>query len=237
MADYRRALNLNDAIASISYRSGGTGYHREYFTSHPDEVLVVRLRADRPGALSLTVRPEIPYLESRNERDSKSGTVTATGETITLAGTIDFFQLNYEIQVRVLQQGGKLMTGSETIDIQHADAVTLIVAIDTNYDLSSRVFLNEPPEKLDASLNPHNRVSEKIEQPVALGFVFFKQPAQPFDHFRVLAMEICCFPGIGFKVIKLDRWEVFPFFLVSRYRWTAGEFSVRYGSFPYCHSG
>jgi len=170
VSDYRRSLNLNDAIATVSYRSGETGYQREYFASYPDDVLVVRLTADQLGGLSFKVRPEIPYLESKEARDSKRATVTASGETITLAGTIDFFKLKYEIQVRVLQQGGQLVTGSETIEVVNADEVTLLLAIDTNYELNTKVFSAEPSEKLDASLNPHERVSEKIQKAVALGF-------------------------------------------------------------------
>jgi alpha-L-fucosidase 2 len=79
ISDYRRALCLNDAIKTVSYRSGGIGYQREYFTSYPNDILVIRLTADRPGALTFVVRPEIPYLEAKNPLDSKSGTVTAEG--------------------------------------------------------------------------------------------------------------------------------------------------------------
>ncbi|HKL20391.1 MAG TPA: glycoside hydrolase family 95 protein, partial [Tichowtungia sp.] len=131
--DYRRALSLNDAIKTVTYQSGGTTYRREYFTSYPDDVLVIRLTADQPGSLSFTVRPEIPYLEAKHELDSKSGTVTAAGDTLTLAGTVDYYQVNYELQVKVLNDGGTLAAGESTIDILDADAVTLLVAADTNY--------------------------------------------------------------------------------------------------------
>jgi len=170
VADYRRTLNLNDAIATVSYRAGETNYQREYFASYPDDVMVVRLSAEGPEGLSFTVRPEIPYLDSTTERDSKSANVTVDGETITLAGVIDFFKLKYEIQVRVIQQGGQLVAGSETIEILNADEVTLLMAVDTNYELKTQVFSAERLEKLDHSLDPHDRVSEKIRQAAALGF-------------------------------------------------------------------
>jgi hypothetical protein len=41
--DYRRDLDLGDALAHVSYRSGGVNYRREYFCSHADGVLVMRL--------------------------------------------------------------------------------------------------------------------------------------------------------------------------------------------------
>jgi alpha-L-fucosidase 2 len=168
--NYRRALSLNDAIKTVTYQSGGTTYRREVFTSYPDDVLVIRLTADRPGALSFTVRPEIPYLEAKHELDTKSGAVIASGDTLTLAGTFDYYQVNYEIQVKVLNDGGTLVPGGSTIDVQDADAVTIIVAADTNYELGPHIFLNEPKEKLDPDFDPHSLVTAKIDNAVTLGF-------------------------------------------------------------------
>ena len=49
---YRRELDISTATARVSYTAGGVGYRREYFVSHPDGVMVIRLTADRPGAIN-----------------------------------------------------------------------------------------------------------------------------------------------------------------------------------------
>lgn len=49
---FRRWLDLTNATAGVSYRRGGVAFTREIFASHPDQVLTIRLRADRPGALA-----------------------------------------------------------------------------------------------------------------------------------------------------------------------------------------
>ena len=49
IADYRRELDLDTAIARVTYRVDGVRYTREVFASHPDQVIVVRLTVDRPG--------------------------------------------------------------------------------------------------------------------------------------------------------------------------------------------
>ncbi len=54
--DYRRELNLADAVIRIRYRSGGVNFTREIFASHPDNVIVIRLTADKPGALKFNAR-------------------------------------------------------------------------------------------------------------------------------------------------------------------------------------
>ncbi len=169
-SSYRRALNLNDAIFSVGYESGGVVYEREYFTSYPDDVMVVRLTADRAGALSFTVRPEIPFLEAKDPLDRKSATTTVRGDTIILSGTVDFYQLNYEIQVKVLAEGGSLLPGESTIEIEGADTVTLLIAVGTNYELGPHIFLNEPKEKLNPDFYPHDQVTAKMDAAAGMGF-------------------------------------------------------------------
>lgn len=53
VADYRQWLDLNDATMHISYRCGDTRYHRTYFVSYPDSVLVARYQSDEPQRITL----------------------------------------------------------------------------------------------------------------------------------------------------------------------------------------
>jgi hypothetical protein len=50
--DYRRELDLRDAIHRVSYRDGGVTFQREAFSSFPDQVMVLRFTADKPGKYS-----------------------------------------------------------------------------------------------------------------------------------------------------------------------------------------
>ena len=59
-SDYRRELDLETATATTSYTSEGVRYTREVFASAPDNVIVVRLTADRPGAISFTAGMKTP---------------------------------------------------------------------------------------------------------------------------------------------------------------------------------
>ena len=55
--NYRRELDLDNAIARVQYSSGGVRYEREVFSSTVDQVIVVRLTAGQPGKISFkTVR-------------------------------------------------------------------------------------------------------------------------------------------------------------------------------------
>lgn len=67
--DYYRDLDIEKAIATTSYRVRGVNYNREIFTSFVDNVIVVRLTADKPKALSFTVSYKSPL----EHEVSKSG--------------------------------------------------------------------------------------------------------------------------------------------------------------------
>jgi alpha-L-fucosidase 2 len=53
---YRRELDLGRAVATTTFRAGGATHSREAFASFPDQVVVLRLGADRPGRVSFTAR-------------------------------------------------------------------------------------------------------------------------------------------------------------------------------------
>ncbi len=52
---YYRDLNISDAIASTRFTINGITYTREVISSAPDQVIVIRLTADKPGVLNLTI--------------------------------------------------------------------------------------------------------------------------------------------------------------------------------------
>lgn len=177
VTNYRRSLNLNEGIAYVSYDHNGVHYTREYFMSYPDQVLVIHFKASEPESLSLKVRPEIPYLRSKKH---KTGTVTAEGDVITLAGSIAHFSVNYEAQVKVLHEGGRSAifsgTAGEGLELTNVDEATIIVALGTNYELSPSIFKG-PNEsiKLDANVLPHAKITGILQQAVQQGYAQLKE--------------------------------------------------------------
>ena len=57
---YRRDLDLATATARTSYTAGDVTFAREVFASAPDQVIVVRLTANRPGQISFEARLQTP---------------------------------------------------------------------------------------------------------------------------------------------------------------------------------
>lgn len=175
VSHYRRSLNLNDAIAHVTYQHEGVTYEREIFMNYPDNVLVVRLTADRPGALDFVLRPEVAYVGRMHfANDGRTGNASVDGDTVTLRTNHSFFDVTVEGQIKVLPEGGRLtskMDGKRAVvSVEDADAATLILAADSNYILQPSVFKNPPEEKLEGNPDPHERVTGQLAAAVAKGY-------------------------------------------------------------------
>lgn len=171
--NYTRELSLDDAVANVAYDNGGVRYTREYFTSYPDKVLAMKLTASQAGKLSFTLRPTIPYeteyrVEPGDNR-GKRGTVKASGDTITLEGRMDYYDIQFEGQFKVIPTNGTMAASQDAngdngkITVTNADSAIILVAVGTNYESNPQVISTEEPlDKLNGFAHPHAKVTNYI---------------------------------------------------------------------------
>ncbi|HHY84547.1 MAG TPA: glycoside hydrolase family 95 protein [Verrucomicrobia bacterium] len=146
--NYRRSLDLDTATASVTYTHNGTTYQRDVFTSAPDNVIVIRLTADQPGKLSFDLNFTSPQPE---HSVSVAGNDLVMNARVSVQPRPEYFAtgltnaIRYQARVRVLAEGGTVTPGSTSISVANADAVTLLLAIASNFvkydDLSAEYAL------------------------------------------------------------------------------------------------
>lgn len=78
--NYRRQLDLADAVAQVDFQRAGIRYRRETFVSQPDQVLVMRLTADRPGSISLAASLDTPHKPTSAWRTVGNHTLVLRGQ-------------------------------------------------------------------------------------------------------------------------------------------------------------
>lgn len=54
--NYYRELDISKAISKVTYEINGVKYTREYFVSHPDQIMAVKLTSSKKGALTFDVK-------------------------------------------------------------------------------------------------------------------------------------------------------------------------------------
>lgn len=127
---YRRSLSLEEAVASCEYAVGGATFRREAFTSLADDVVVVRLTADRPGALSFAAFFEGPF-----QRDAKTAD---DGRDVTLAGRAGVSHysqgaIRYFAHLKALADGGRVSADNGVLAVEGATSVTLLLSAATSF--------------------------------------------------------------------------------------------------------
>ncbi len=143
--DYRRELDLDTATVKVSYKIGDVRYSREYFSSAPDQVIVVRLTCDKPGGLSFTATLDSlqPFEAAKHgEADVAidgrwQGTAKTPEEHLTkyrsLAALWFGPGLAFESRLRVLAEGGSTKVVDNGVEVEGADAATLLLAGGTDF--------------------------------------------------------------------------------------------------------
>ena len=126
--NYYRDLNIEKAVATVTYESGGVKYKREIFSSFIDQVIIVRLTADRPGSISFAAFMESPQ---KSEQKIANDKLILSGITSDHEG--EKGQVKFESQVRAIAEGGTALSEQNRIIIKNANAATVYISIATNF--------------------------------------------------------------------------------------------------------
>lgn len=131
ISGYKRELNLENAVATTSFRIGKVNYSREVFTSFGNDVGVVHLMADADKALNFSFgmnRPEHYSVYTQENDLFMQGQLPDGVDTLETKGT------RYAARIRVvLPKGGTLVAQDSTISVQNASEAILLVSMATNY--------------------------------------------------------------------------------------------------------
>lgn len=140
-----RDLNISNATTTVKYEMGGVNYTRTSFISYPDQVMVVRIDADKEGAVSFNLN-----LDSR----LRYTTSTDNGTTLSLSGKAPVYVanrdydpnqvvydetgkegMNFVVETKVMPDAGTISSPNDsTLSVKDANSVTLILAAATSYN-------------------------------------------------------------------------------------------------------
>jgi alpha-L-fucosidase 2 len=128
VSDYKRVLDLSSAVARVTYRQSGINYTREAFVSAPDQAIVIRLTADKPGSISFDAHLDRPERFATTV-DGKNSLVM-TGQ---LNNGTDGHGMKYAARLRILNKGGRVSAEGKGLRIENADEAVLFVTAATDY--------------------------------------------------------------------------------------------------------
>jgi len=124
-SDYRRQLDIDSAVAAVRYQVAGVTFQRKVFASAPDQVIVVRITADKPGHISFTARLTTPHPGSK--------TRAVGNDQIALSGGVKGGAIAFEARLLASADGGEVKVSDKSIQVRDANAAMLLLAGATNH--------------------------------------------------------------------------------------------------------
>ena len=125
VSEYKRELDLETAVARVSFLADRVHYQREIFSSYPDQALVVYLTCNKPGKLNFSVslsRPSPNVQIKINNNEILMHEHVGNGIGVRMAA-----------RLKVLPKRGKLTQVKNGIHIENADTVILLLTAATDY--------------------------------------------------------------------------------------------------------
>ena len=138
---YQRDLNLDTGMASVRFIAGGCRFEREYFASHPGQLVAARFTASETGRISF--RLTLASLHKQTK-------VIVEGNRILLRGQVDNGKGNpagmkFEALLAIDAEGGNVRVEKNALVVEKADAATVRIVGATNYKLAYPDYLGEDP--------------------------------------------------------------------------------------------
>jgi len=133
-SDYTRELDLDSAIARVSYVSGGARFQREIFASAVDQVIVIRLTCDKPARISfvatLTREQDSTTQASASDRLSIKGEAIARDEKHPQERKVG---AKFHGELKLRAEGGTTRAEGDKLICEKANSATLLFAAATNF--------------------------------------------------------------------------------------------------------
>ncbi len=187
VTNYYRNLNLANATAVVKYTVNNVNFKREFFTAFGDNVMMVRLSADKPKMITCNIKLSSP-LKQGIKADDQLLILTGKGSD----HENQKGQIRFNVATRVKLSGGKSSIDTSGIAVTGADTAVIYLAVATNFvnyhDISADPFqrtetiLNTAYKKrFDQLLSSHVKFYRSYFDRVKLDLGLTEAASEPTD--------------------------------------------------------
>ncbi|HEV8369322.1 MAG TPA: glycoside hydrolase family 95 protein [Pyrinomonadaceae bacterium] len=137
--EYWRDLDLENAIATTSYKVGSVSFRREVFVSYPDQVLIIRITSSKPRQLTFSVGMDSPQTGTHVEPIARD-TLQLTGQiqprqnpSSSWTGSWNQPGMRFHALLKVFAEGGGVRGDGGRLAISNANSVTILFSNATSF--------------------------------------------------------------------------------------------------------
>lgn len=129
-SNYYRELNIENAVATTIYTAEGVKYKRECFSSYPDQIIAIRISADKPGKINFSASLNHPLpvniCTKGNDELLLSG---VSGDCDSIKGAVKF-----NSRIKIIAKGGTVASKENNLTVTNADEALILISIATSFN-------------------------------------------------------------------------------------------------------
>ncbi len=140
-SNYKRALSLDEAVATVQYEVGSVTYTRETFASYPDQVIVMRIYSDKKGTVSFTTGMNTQLqgkIKVENQTLIMNGRAPIHIDNYTKKRIVEWDEkqgIGFQARLSIKTIGGKIITvGDSSYSVSNADTAILYFSAATSFN-------------------------------------------------------------------------------------------------------
>ena len=155
ITDYYRELDMETGVVTVRYTRDGVKMTREVFMSYPDHVMVMKVSADKPGAVNVEAKLKSPFLRQISAADNRltmNGTWSYLPTRIfDLIAKVEGDGMSFQTDLVAIPEKGTLAATDSSLVVSGANAVTFVLTIATNY-VNYKDISGDPSARCDEIL-------------------------------------------------------------------------------------
>lgn len=127
VSDYHRQLSLDYALSTTTFTRNGIGYTKEYFASHPDKVIAIRLSASKEKSINcdILLSSLVPHQVKASDKQ-----LTMTGHAIGEESNSTHFCSILSVQ----HTDGTITPSDSTLHLSGVTEATIFFVNETSYN-------------------------------------------------------------------------------------------------------
>ncbi len=160
--NYYRELAVSDAIATTRFTANGVTYKREIFSSAADQVIVIRLTANKPGRLNFTIATSSPLRFQKSVVDNNVLSVNGKAPSHVDPSYTRYKKepvvyddssagckgMRFVLLAKAINKGGTVQTDTAGIKVKNATEVLLLLSAATSFNGFNRCPVSEGKDEI-----------------------------------------------------------------------------------------
>lgn len=129
-SNYYRELDIEKAVVTTRYTQQGVNYESKVFSSFPDQVIIVRITADKPGSIDFSATMDRPSMANVSTKGNNEMVLSGvTGDHDKIKGKVLF-----QARVKILTTGGNISATDTALHVTNANTATIYISIASNFN-------------------------------------------------------------------------------------------------------